>query len=91
MVLLRPLWWRCIECVIHHEQDVCEEQQYIYVARTSNGVMWCGIEMSLAENFCPLPAPRQNFLSSVHTASTFVVHFPVRDRTAPHHPTLFEF
>ena len=35
-VLLQPLWWRCVECVIHHEQDVREEQQYIYVARTSN-------------------------------------------------------
>ena len=53
--------------------------------------MQYGLEMSRAENFCPLPAPRQKFLSSVHTASAFVVHFPVRDRTAPHHPTLFEF
>jgi len=35
-VMLQPLWWRCIDCVIHHERDVHEEQQYIYVARTSN-------------------------------------------------------
>jgi len=35
-MLLQPLRWRCVECVIHHEQDVREEQQYIYVARTSN-------------------------------------------------------
>jgi len=24
--LLQPLRWRCVECVIHHERDVCEEQ-----------------------------------------------------------------
>ena len=35
-VVLQPLWWHCIECVIHHKQDVREEQQYIYVAQTSN-------------------------------------------------------
>jgi len=52
----------------------------------------CGrLEMSQAENFCPLPAPCQKFLSSVHTTSAFVVHFPVCDCTAPHHPTLFVF
>ena len=25
MVLLQPLWWRCVDCVIHHERDVHEE------------------------------------------------------------------
>jgi len=35
-MLLQPLWWRCVECVIHHERDVRKEQQYIHVARTSN-------------------------------------------------------
>jgi len=35
-MLLQPLWWRCMECVIHNEQDVCEEKHYTYVARTSN-------------------------------------------------------
>jgi len=24
--LLQPLRWRCVECVIHHERDVREEQ-----------------------------------------------------------------
>jgi len=41
--LLQPLWWRCVECMIHHERDVHEKQQYIYVARTSNNrviVVW---------------------------------------------------
>jgi len=23
--LLQPLRWRCVECAIHHEWDVCEE------------------------------------------------------------------
>jgi len=24
--LLQPLRWRCVECVVHHERDVREEQ-----------------------------------------------------------------
>ena len=36
LLLLQPLQWRCVECVIHHERDVREEQQHIYMARTSN-------------------------------------------------------
>jgi len=36
MVVLQPLRSLWVECVIHHEWDVREEQQYIYVARTSN-------------------------------------------------------
>jgi len=35
-VVLQPLWWCCIDCMIHHERDVREEQKYMYVARTSN-------------------------------------------------------
>jgi len=26
LVLLQPLGWRCVECVIHHGRDVREEQ-----------------------------------------------------------------
>ena len=36
IVLLQPLCWRCVECVIHHERDVRKEQNYINVVRTSN-------------------------------------------------------
>ena len=36
ILLLQPLRWCCVDCVIHHERDVCEEQKYMYVARTSN-------------------------------------------------------
>jgi len=41
--VLQPHRWRCVKCVIHHERDVREEQQYIYVARTSNNrvIMTC--------------------------------------------------
>ena len=28
-ILLQPLRWRCVDCVIHHERDVRKEQQYI--------------------------------------------------------------
>ena len=40
ILLLQPLRWRCVDCVIHHKWDVHKEQQYIYiyiyVVRTSN-------------------------------------------------------
>ena len=34
--MLQPLRWCCVDCMIHHERDVREEQKYMYVARTSN-------------------------------------------------------
>jgi len=36
VLVLQPIGWRCVECAIHHERDVREEQRHIYVARTSN-------------------------------------------------------
>jgi len=56
VVLLQPLWWRCVECVIHHEQDVHKEQQYIYVAPTSNNtvIMACEIYCCLLPQCEPL-------------------------------------
>jgi len=36
MVLLQPLRWCCVDCTIHHERDVREEQKDMNVARTSN-------------------------------------------------------
>jgi len=36
LVLLHPLRWRCVECAIHHEAEVREEQHPRNVARTSN-------------------------------------------------------
>jgi len=45
-MLLQPLRWRCVECVIHHEQDhdVREKQHHIYVVQTrviSWGDLYC--------------------------------------------------
>ena len=34
--LLQLPRWCCAECAIHHERDAREEQNHIYVARTSN-------------------------------------------------------
>ena len=36
ILVLQPLRWCCVDCVIHHERDVREEQKYMYVAQTSN-------------------------------------------------------
>jgi len=48
-MLLQPLRWRCVDCVIHHERDVREEQKYMYVARTSNNRV-----ISLGDLYCCL-------------------------------------
>jgi len=32
IMVLQPLQWRCVDCVIHHERDVRKEQKYICVA-----------------------------------------------------------
>ena len=40
-ILLQPLRWRCVDCVIHHERDMRKEQQYICVARASNSKRDC--------------------------------------------------
>jgi len=40
-MLLQPLWWCCIDCVIHHERDVREEQKYVCVERASNNKRDC--------------------------------------------------
>ena len=47
VVLLQPLPWCCVDCMIHHERALREEQEYMYVARTSNnkvissGALYC--------------------------------------------------
>jgi len=32
VTVLQPLRWCCIDCVIHHEWDVREEQKYMHGA-----------------------------------------------------------
>jgi len=39
-MLLQPLRWFCVDCVIHDERDVREEQKYMYVAQTSNNTVF---------------------------------------------------
>ena len=36
LLVLQPLCWRCVKCVIHHERDARKEQHHVYVAWTSN-------------------------------------------------------
>ena len=45
MPLLQPLRWRCVDCVIHRERDAREEQNHIYVARTSNNKVITACEL----------------------------------------------
>jgi len=33
MLLLQPLRWCCVDCVIHHERGVREEQHHRYMWR----------------------------------------------------------
>jgi len=33
--------WHCVNCVIHHEWDMCEEQKYICLVRASNNKKDC--------------------------------------------------
>jgi len=44
LVLLQLLRWCCVDCVIHHERDVREEQKYVCVERASNGKRDCDVE-----------------------------------------------
>ena len=41
MTVLQPLRWYCVDCVIHHERDVREEQKYVRVERTCNNNSDC--------------------------------------------------
>ena len=43
--LLQRLGWRCAECAVHHERNVCEEQHHIYVARTSNNRVFAACDL----------------------------------------------
>jgi len=49
--LPQPLDWSCIECAIHSQRDVREEQHHMYVARTSNNRVITACDLY----FCLLP------------------------------------
>ena len=38
--LLQPLRWCCVDCVIHHERDVREEQHHKYMWREQAIIEW---------------------------------------------------
>ena len=40
MILLQPLRWCCVTCVIHHERDVPEEQHHTYMWREQAIIEW---------------------------------------------------
>jgi len=42
-MLLQSLRWFCVDCVIHHERDVREEQIYICAERASNSKRDCAL------------------------------------------------
>jgi len=62
-MLLQTLGWRCVECAIHHERDVREEQQYVYVGRTSNNrvIMACELYCCLLPQYEALRICRSGF------------------------------
>jgi len=62
-LLMHPLRWRCVECVIHHERDVRKEQQYIYVVQTSNNrvIMACELYCCLLPQCEALRTRRSGF------------------------------
>ena len=39
-ILLQPLRWRCVDCVIHHERDVREEQHHTYMWHQQAIIVW---------------------------------------------------
>jgi len=43
-MLLQPLRWCCVDCVIHYERDVWKNNTIICVARASNSKRDCDVE-----------------------------------------------
>ena len=80
LVVLQPLRWRCVECVIHHERDVHEKQQYIYLARTSNNrvIMTCELYWCLLPQCEALRTCRSGFSHRNSRIIFFVSGFSLR-------------
>ena len=56
LVVLQPLRWCCVDCVIHHERDVREEQHHTYMWREQAIIEW-----SWHVNFIVLAATVRSF------------------------------
>jgi len=63
-MLLQPLRWHCVDCVIHHKRNVCKEQQYLYVTQTRNNrvIVVCGLYCCLLPQCKALHICRSGFL-----------------------------
>ena len=40
LIVLQPLRWRSVKCVIHHKRDVCEEQHHTYMWHEQAIIEW---------------------------------------------------
>ena len=60
-VLLQPLRWHCVDCVIHHERDVSEEQKYLCAWReqaiATHDLYYCLLPRCEALHTCRLEFP----------------------------------
>ena len=63
MALLQPLWWCCVDCVIHHEWDVREEQHHTYMCREQaiRVIMACELYCCLLPQYEALRICRSGF------------------------------
>ena len=77
-ILLQTLRWCCVDCMIHHERDVREEQKCMYVARTSNNRV-----ISSGDLYCCL-LPRCESLRTCRSG------FPIATKLTSHNSRLLE-
>ena len=70
-LLLQPLRWHCVDCVIHHERDVRDENHYINVVRTRDNrvIMTCELYCCLLQQCEALRVSRSSF-SDCNTTNT---------------------
>ena len=86
-MLLQPLRWCCVDCVIHHERDVREEQHYSYMWRAQDIIEWSCHVHSIVDcchsaKFCAYAA--RDFRSQHWTSAPLRPHPPIEcKRTAP--------
>jgi len=81
-ILLQPLCCWCIECMIHHERDVREEQHHIYVVQASNNrvIMACELYCWLLPQCEALRTCRSCFLdrnSVIRFCNSYCLHVSI--------------
>ena len=80
LIVLQPLWWRCVDCVIHHERDLREEQKYSCVARASNNMRDCDawsllLLVAAVRSFAHMPLGISDRNNSRSAVNLFLLHF----------------